>query len=61
MNVIQLRALRAEERFRDQLATARAILRSLIDSEITDDVVQGAEDLAEDIFKAAEELRSERR
>jgi hypothetical protein len=40
MNVTQLRGLKAEERFRNRLATARAILHSLIGSEVSEGVCQ---------------------
>jgi hypothetical protein len=48
----------AEDRFRDQLMTARAILRGLADEdEVTEAVLEATADLAEDLLKAVEALR----
>jgi hypothetical protein len=59
--IIRLRQVNAEERFRDQLMTARAILRSLIDSEVTEDLLVAVEDLSDDIMKAVDNFRNEGR
>jgi hypothetical protein len=57
-NVVQLRYEDPEERFRDRLMTARAILRGLIDEEsVTEDVLQAVCDLADDMVKAVGEFR----
>jgi hypothetical protein len=56
--VVELRRVDAEDRFRDRLMTARALLRPLIDEEeITEDVLEATADLAEDLLKAVEEFR----
>jgi hypothetical protein len=55
--VVELRRADAEDRFRDRLMTARALLRPLIDEEeITEDVLEATADLAEDLLKAVEEF-----
>jgi hypothetical protein len=57
--VVELRRVDAEDRFRDRLATARAILRPIIDAEeVTEDVLTATEDLADDLLKAVEEFRN---
>jgi hypothetical protein len=53
-----MRLMSAEERFRERLMTARAMLRLLIDeSEVTEDVLAAVSDLADDLRKAAWEFR----
>ena len=48
-----------EERLHDELMTARALLRPLIDEdEVTEDVLEAVEDLAEDLKKAVRNYRS---
>jgi hypothetical protein len=56
--VVELRRVDAEDRFRDQLMTARAILRGLAnEDEVTEAVLEATADLAEDLLKAVEALR----
>jgi hypothetical protein len=56
--VVELRRGDAEDRFRDRLMTARAILRGLVDEErVTEDVLVAVADLTEDLLKATEEFR----
>jgi DNA-binding transcriptional ArsR family regulator len=58
--VVQLRRVDAADRFRDRLMTARAILRALADEEeVSEAVLVGVSDLAEDLVKAVEEFRHE--
>jgi hypothetical protein len=59
MNVIQLRVLKAEERFRNRLATARAILHTFAGSEVSEDLCAAAEHLADDLRSAAQAMRTE--
>jgi hypothetical protein len=61
MNIVRLRQVDAEERFRDQLATAITILRNHVGHEITDDLLEAIEDLADDLVKAVDEFRMEGR
>jgi hypothetical protein len=60
MNIVRLRQVDAEERFRDQLATAITILRNHV-GQITDDLLEAIEDLADDLVKAVDEFRMEGR
>jgi hypothetical protein len=47
--VVELRRVDAEDRFRDRLATARAISRPLIDEDaVTEAVLEATADLAEE-------------
>jgi hypothetical protein len=56
--VVELRRVDAEDRFRDRLATARAISRPLIDEDaVTEAVLEATADLAEDLVKAVDEFR----
>jgi hypothetical protein len=59
--VVEFPRLDAGDRFRDELMTARAILCGLIDSEVTDDLVEAVEDLADDLIKACDAYKSEGR
>jgi hypothetical protein len=59
--VVQFPRWGPEDRLRDELMTARAILRDLIDSEVTEDLVQAVSDLADDLIKACDAYKSEGR
>jgi hypothetical protein len=50
--------LRAEDRLRDELMTARAILRNAIDGPVDEGLLELIEDLADDLKKAVRNYRS---
>ena len=50
--------LRAEDRLRDELMTARAILRNAIDGPVDKNLLELIEDLADDLKKAVRNYRS---
>jgi hypothetical protein len=50
--------LRAEDRLRDELMTARAILRNAIDGPVDANLLELIEDLADDLKKAVRNYRS---
>jgi hypothetical protein len=50
--------LRAEDRLRDELMTARAILRNAIDGPVDKNLLELISDLADDLKKAVRNYRS---
>ena len=50
--------LRAEDRLRDELMTARAILRNAIDGPVDTNLLELISDLADDLKKAVRNYRS---
>ena len=50
--------LRAEDRLRDELMTARAILRNAIDGPVDEGLLELISDLADDLKKAVRNYRS---
>ena len=50
--------LRAEDRLRDELMTARAILRGAIDGPVDKNLLELISDLADDLKKAVRNYRS---
>jgi hypothetical protein len=55
--VVELRRLSRDERFREQLYCAVAILRQHLDAEIDEDVVGAVADLGDDLRKAVREWK----
>jgi hypothetical protein len=59
--VVRFPATSAEQRFRHELNTAIAILVRHAKREITEDLLEAIEDLAEDLIKACDAYKSEGR
>lgn len=61
MSVVHFPVTSAKDRFRHELTTAISILCGHVNSEITEDLVQAIEDLADDLIKACDAYKLEGR
>jgi hypothetical protein len=55
--VVEFKGWSAEDRLRDELMTARAILRNAVDGPVSDDLLRLVEDIADDLKKAINNYR----
>ena len=60
-NVVEFKRWNAEDRFRDQLMTSIAILRHHADCDVTGDLVEAVENLADDLIRACDAYRMDGR